>query len=100
MINPKDIPYLFIKKEPLLGSDKGMRFRLAKASDDDGDYIDACVWPEPYNYDKTDDNLKTHERFDLSPSGVEEAVDWLNSQKELRAELWNQVYGKPLLTIM
>ena len=46
----------FIKKEPMTGSYRGMRYRLSRS----GDEIEACIWPEPYNYIKTADELKQY----------------------------------------
>lgn len=96
MIETAKVSLNFIKKEVFTGSEEGMRYRLEKQGDD----LVAHVWPEPYNFLKTDDALKTSERFPLTPEGKEEAVKWLNEQKETRAHLWEQVNGKPLGEIM
>lgn len=74
----------FIKKEPVTGSYKGMRFRLSKS----GDEIEACIWPEPYNYIKTSDELKQFSRFSLSEEGKDECVAWLNEQIDVQKPLW------------
>ena len=87
----------FIKKEPFTGSDTGMRFMLQNNGNDE---ILATIWPEPYSFYKTDSALKTSETFPLSTEGRDQAVDWLNSQRVSRAELWDSVYNKPLSTIM
>ena len=77
-----------------------MRYRLEKYSEGEHDYILANVWPEPYNFISTEAALKTSETFPLTPEGKEEAVSWLNSMLETKAELWNRVKDKPLLSIM
>ncbi len=64
--------------EPFTGSCKGMRYRLKKASGDDGDYFDACVWPEPYAEAFTKEQDKKYRTFPFTPEGKEEAVAWLN----------------------
>jgi len=96
MIDTNKVSLNFIKKEVFTGSDSGMRYRLEKS----GDNILAFVWPEPYNFLKTDSMLKTSESFPLTKEGKEEAVNWLNEQRVKRAELWESVKDKPLLKIM
>lgn len=96
MIDTNKVSLNFIKKEVFTGSDSGMRYRLEKS----GDNILAFVWPEPYNFLKTDSMLKTSETFPLTKEGKEEAVNWLNEQRVKRAELWESVKDKPLLKIM
>ena len=100
MIDTNKVSFNFIKKEPFTGSDSGMRYRLEKYSEGEQDYILANVWPEPYNFISTEAALKTSETFPLTPEGKEEAVNWLNSMLETKAELWNRVKDKPLLSIM
>ncbi len=100
MIDTNKVSFNFIKKEPFTGSDSGMRYRLEKHSEGEEDYILVHVWPEPYNFVSTEDALKTSETFPLTPEGKEEAVDWLNFMLESKAELWNRVKDKPLLSIM
>ena len=96
MIDTATVSLNFIKKEVFTGSDSGMRYRLEKS----GDTILATIWPEPYAFNATEDSLKTKESFPLTPEGKDEAVEWLNSQHEVRATLWYSVNRKPLLTIM
>ena len=76
----------FIKKEPMTGSYKGMRYRLSRS----GDEIEACIWPEPYNYIKTADELKQYNRFPLSADGKDACVDWLNEQVYVQKDLWEK----------
>lgn len=96
MIDPNTVSLNFIKKEVFTGSDTGMRFRLEKK----GDEILAWVWPEPYNFFKTDSALKVSESFPLTIEGRDEAVAWMNEQRVVRAEIWDSVNGKPLGSIM
>lgn len=96
MIDSAKVSLNFIKKEVFTGSDEGMRYRLEK----DGDNISAWIWPEPYNFLKTDAALKVNETFPLTAEGKEEAVEWLNEQRVKRAELWDSVHGVPLGKIM
>ena len=75
----------FIKKSPVTGSYKGMRYRLMKA----GDEIEVCIWPEPYNFLKTADELKQYSLFPLSAEGKDAAVNWLNEQVDQQRQLWD-----------
>ena len=96
MIDPNTVSLNFIKKEIFTGSDAGMRYRLEK----NGDNMLVWAWPEPYNFIKTDDALKVSETFPLTIEGRDEAVEWLNNQRQLRSQLWESVNGKPLGSIM
>lgn len=104
MIDVNTVSFLFIKKEPFIGSDSGMRYRFTKEKvgegDDAKDIIKAVVWPEPYCYEKTDEALKTYEQFPCTQDGCKEAVAWANEQLTSRAKLWASVNGEPLLKIM
>ena len=37
-------------------------------------------WPEPYGYDATPEEEKTHEEFPFSEDGIVSGVEWLNGQ--------------------
>ena len=74
----------FIKKEPMSGSYKGMRYVLRKS----GDEIEVCIWPEPYNFLKTADELKQFKNFELSAEGKNACVEWLNEQIDVQKPLW------------
>ena len=83
-IDKVSISLNFIKKEPMSGSYKGMRYVLRKSSDE----IEVCIWPEPYNFLRTAEELKQYKRFELTEDGKNEAVDWLNEQVDAQAPLW------------
>lgn len=85
-IEKSSISLNYIKKEPMSGSYKGMRYLLRKSSDD----IEVCIWPEPYNFLKTSEELKQYSRFQLNQEGKDAAVDWLNEQIEVQRELWDK----------
>ncbi|MCR5799956.1 MAG: GNAT family acetyltransferase [Lachnospiraceae bacterium] len=81
----------YIKKEPFIGSFKGMRYRLKNAGDD----MEVCIWPEPYNFIKTKDELKQYAHFPLDADGKDAAVEWLNNQYEGQKELWDMSKDMP-----
>ncbi len=100
------------KKEPHTGSDRGMRYMLRKEEialpvldesgtqviDEEGNpsvekinKLAVYVWPEPYCFEKTQDELKTRIEFEFSPKGQSEALAWLNAVREERNDEWERV---------
>ena len=81
MITSEDILNMnFYKKERFTGSYKGMRYRIQKDTLDEAEIFLAHVWPGPYNFDSTEDALKTSASFPFTEEGKEEMVAWLNLQ--------------------
>lgn len=74
------IPYL--KKTTFTGSHRGMNFMIRKQSGDDGDKMQAIVWPGPYIFSVTEDEKKTFRDFEFSGEGLKEAIEWLNEYYE------------------
>ncbi len=77
--------------EAFFGSYKGMRYRLAREplehvffvpveARDPNARLMATVWPEPYSYFDTDDDLKKSELFTIDEEGFEKAIQWINDQ--------------------
>ncbi len=76
MIKREQLSYNYIQKEPLSGSEQGMRFYIQKK----GDIMLVTVYPEPYCFVKTPDDDKISHEFPNTPEGLDEAVLWLNEQ--------------------
>ena len=53
MISPEIIHVNYIKKEAQTGSYCGMRYRLSKGKNEEGDCMDVTIWPEPFCFVKT-----------------------------------------------
>lgn len=72
----------YIKKERFTGSDTGMRFLFEKKKyEEDGrEVITACVWPEPFAYDHTEEEKKEFQEFPLTEEGLNEAVAWIENR--------------------
>ena len=76
------------------GSDTGMRYRIAREPlenvhftpmDKRGEaHLKVTIWPEPFAYDKTAEELKEDKLFEYSQQGLLEAVAWLNQQRSSR----------------
>ena len=92
MITSEDILSLNFYKygNPFTGSYQGMRYRiiLQKATkDEEGNMIKeegllATIWPEPFAYEKTADELKKTQLFSFSEEGKAQVLDWLNTSWE------------------
>jgi len=50
----------------------------------------ATVWPEPYSYAHTADELKTTAHFPITEEGMASAVDWFNEQYNSRLQEWTK----------
>lgn len=71
------IPYL--KKAVFTGSEKKMCFLIRKqSSEEDGDSLQAAVWPGPLSFSSTEDEKKTFQSFAFNKDGLKETVAWLN----------------------
>lgn len=91
MIEANTISLNYIKKDPVTGSYKGMRYQLMKDKDD----IEVTIWPEPYNYLKTPEEQKQHIHFPLTNEGKEEAINWMNEQYQAQNALWKHALHTP-----
>ena len=94
MIEESSISLNFIKKEPLTGSERGMRYRMYRGEDgESGAVMEVTIWPEPYCFEKTDDSQKQTAQFALTEEGKREAVEWLNRQYEEQKDRWERGPG-------
>ena len=66
MISPEIIHVNYIKKEAQTGSYCGMRYRLSKGKNEEGDCMDVTIWPEPFCFVKTPAEQKTTKQFPLT----------------------------------
>lgn len=85
------ISVAFLKKSRFTGSFRGMRYLLQKkeqvtekAGEDEAaktrTVLEAVIWPEPMNFEMTDQEKKHGKIFSLDETGLWEAVDWLNEE--------------------
>ena len=86
MIKSTDILSLtyYTYGEPFTGSCDGLRYRIIKSSqgegDDAKDVFKVITWPEPYSFDNTDDALKEAEYFPFTEDGRSQVVKYLNDK--------------------
>ncbi len=72
----------FYKKEMFNGSCGKMRYRIAKKEEEDKKNLQVTLWPGPYNYATTAEDLKITAQFEYSNQGLKDAVAYLNQQYE------------------
>lgn len=59
------------------GGNKAVRYMVRK-EDGDGDVrLVTYIWPGPFRFSATDDELKKSSSFELSDDGIAEAAAWL-----------------------
>ncbi|MFA9466081.1 MAG: GNAT family acetyltransferase [Velocimicrobium sp.] len=80
-----------LKKEAYSGSMRGMRYRLEQVGEKSDPKIVTYIWPEPFCFEKTEDDKKTSKEFEFSELGKEQIVIWLNEQFESKKEVWKKV---------
>lgn len=74
----------FYKSKGIMtGSYKGMRYRIIGKDDE---HLLATIFPEPYSYENTDEELKNNREFELSEDGLDKITKWLN--EEYKAKKW------------
>lgn len=70
----------YIKKERFTGSNEGTRFLFEKKQEEDRIALVACVWPEPFSFEHTDEERKEYKDFTFSEEGLQEAMAWVNEK--------------------
>ena len=77
----------YYKKTTFTGWSKPIRFLIKKDTlEDETTIFHAWVWPEPYIFELTDDNLKVDFTAPFTEEGKMQVVDWINSQQESYAK--------------
>lgn len=85
MIRREDLLALdFYKKEKFTGSHKGMRYRVEAFGEKPDLKLKATVWPEPFAYASTKDELMTANEFEYSNDGLAAVAEWLNEEYNQR----------------
>ena len=100
MIVREDIlPMGFLKKSDYSGSYGGLRYRLNKISktsvSDSGEEIkrDALlceIWPGPFNYHTTPEELKESAEFSFDEDGVCDSISWMNDEYAGDPDRWDK----------
>ena len=89
MVNREDLLNInFYKKLPFTGSDRGLRYRILKVTEDDTDMLETAAFPGPYAFDATAEDKKIYKKFEFSNDALGEIAEYLSSE-----ELRNKVLG-------
>ena len=73
----------FLQKQAVYRKRCNLRYRVEKIedpSDATQTLLQATVWPGPYAFAKTPDEKKAHHTAAFSEEGLQELVDWINTQ--------------------
>ena len=80
----------YYKKTSFTGWSSPVRFLIKRETPEEGDAIfHAWVWPEPYNFEVTEDSLKIEHTEPFTEDGKCRIVDWINQQQELYRHKWS-----------
>ncbi len=95
MIKREDILSMeFLKKSEYTGSHRGMRYRLEGVMEEGEKALKATVWPEPFNFLKTPEELKETKVFAFAEEGVVAAVAWMNERLEEDPGKWERSWER------
>ncbi len=54
-----------------------MRYKMYKTTNEDKQVLTVCVWQGPWCFDKTDEEQKIYNSFEISDEGINTAIDWI-----------------------
>lgn len=92
-----DIKSFYDKKAKLKASFKGMRYQVEQAADDEGNKkLCACVWPEPFCYEKTSDEFKITKEFEYNEHGLDLAYEWICVCYDNDTSRWEEALNSPI----
>lgn len=79
MLKREDVLSLgYLKKTAFRGSYQGMRFQMQKEEKEDEKLLKVYAWPEPFAFDKTEEEKKVDREFPFDNEGIDLAIVWLN----------------------
>lgn len=91
MLKSSDLFHLsYYNKAHFSGSISGMRYYIEKAKADDVPVFKVWVFPGPFCFEKTADDVKYFKTFDFAEESLSKIADWLNDQYEEKATNWNK----------
>lgn len=85
----------FVKKEDYTGSYQGLRYMLHQETVEDEKKLQVFIWPEPFGFEATPQEVKLSELFAFSEEGLQQAIDWMNAHYQeiyelsKRTSIWN-----------
>lgn len=58
--------------------------------------LEAYVWPEPFCFEKTDEDKIIYRKWGFSEKDLDEIYDWICENYEKYKDQWEKVYNDPL----
>lgn len=79
------------------GSFRGMRFLIRPVGESKEEaQFEACVFPEPFNFEHTAEEKKIYGKFPYSEEGLDQIHVWLNDMYEERQKEWKDALERGL----
>lgn len=86
------MPLNYFKKISYYGSITGLRFKLGKEEvEEEKTVLRALIWPGPFCLEKTDLEKTYYKDFEFTKAGIDEAVDYINSEYTKKKEYWDGI---------
>lgn len=79
----------------------GMRYMIKPVIEKNPDHskkgvsLEAYIWPEPFCFEKTDEDKIMHRSFGFSEEELDKVYDWLCESYEKYKDRWDKVYKDP-----
>lgn len=70
----------FVKKEDYTGSYKGLRYMLHQETVEEEKKLQVYIWPEPYGFAATSEDVKEVQLFSFDEQGLLNAIEWMNER--------------------
>ncbi len=91
MLKRSDLFHIpFYNKTHYTGSLNGMRYYIEKAEENDTAVFRVWIFPGPFCFAKTADDLKESKTFAFTEESLDLITDWINEQYEKRSDYWNK----------
>ena len=97
MIDKNLIPVGGLKREPFSGSHNGMRYYFKM--DESKETFTVSVYPEPWSFEKTPDEIKNHASFPMTDAGMDSAMELLLDMYENNLEKWQDSAKNSMHTV-
>ncbi|MDD7403286.1 MAG: hypothetical protein SO170_03865 [Butyribacter sp.] len=91
-----DVATFYKKGAVLKASYEGMRYQVERAGAEEEYCLKVSVWPEPFCYEKTQQDKIEAKEFAYSEEGLDEVYTWLCNKYEEEQERWEHARDFPL----
>lgn len=91
-----DVASFYDKRAKLKASYGGMRYQVEQVTEGEEKKLRATVWPEPFCYEKTSEEVKEAKTFDYGEEGLDQVYQWLCDQYQEGRLRWEHARDFPL----